>query len=125
VAPAPDGLGDHEDRFYAALADDFRTPAALREVFDWTAEANRRIDRGERVGAGALPEMLGVLGLETLLEPDPDEEIDPRALDLLSGREAARASGDYERADRIRDEIAALGYEVRDTPQGARLASSR
>ena len=53
------------------LADDFNTPAARAVLFEWVGEANRRLDAGETVAAsGALAEMLGVLGLENLLEDD-------------------------------------------------------
>ena len=52
-------------RFFAALADDFNTPSALAAMWDWIREANRRDDP---VGDRDLREMLGVLGLENLLE---------------------------------------------------------
>jgi cysteinyl-tRNA synthetase len=39
----------------------------------------------------------------------------------MEEREAARAARDYERADRIRDELGSRGYDVRDTAQGPRL----
>ena len=44
---------------------------------------------------------------------------------LLREREEARAAGDFELADRRRDELAALGFEVRDTPEGPRLVRRR
>jgi cysteinyl-tRNA synthetase len=48
-------------------------------------------------------------------------EADSEALELLSEREEARAARDFARADRIRDLLAERGWEVRDTPEGARL----
>jgi cysteinyl-tRNA synthetase len=39
----------------------------------------------------------------------------------MAARERARAERDFEQADRIRDELASRGYEVRDTPDGPRL----
>jgi cysteinyl-tRNA synthetase len=39
----------------------------------------------------------------------------------LREREEAREARDFDRADRLRDELADRGYEVRDTPEGARL----
>src|SRR5205807_54896 len=45
----------------------------------------------------------------------------PEALRLLDEREQARARRDYDAADRKRDELSALGFEVRDTPDGPRL----
>jgi cysteinyl-tRNA synthetase len=117
-APA-DGIEPYAERFFAALADDFNTPAARAAVFDWISDANRRLDAGERLGRGALGEMLAVLGLENLLEVD--EAPPPEAERLLEEREAARAARDFATADAKRDELAALGWTVRDTPEGPKL----
>src|ERR671931_104132 len=84
---------------------------ALEEVFELVAEGNRRPLPGARA---ALEKMLPLLGLETMLAPAG--AIDPEAGRLMSDRERARAEGDFERADRIRDELGSRGYEVRDTP---------
>ncbi len=119
-APDPAGIEEYAERFFDALAEDFNTPAARAVLFDWVSEANRRLEHGERVGAGRLPEMLHLLGLEELLGPDeggPDGE----ARVLLEEREEARRTRDFELADRKREELAEMGYEVRDTPMGARL----
>ena len=108
------------DAFLAALADDFNTPRALAVLFDLISEGNRRELTGARA---ALEEMLPLLGLEALLAP-PDAA-DSEAERLLAEREEARAARDFERADRLRDELAGRGYEVRDTPEGARLVRRR
>ena len=41
--------------------------------------------------------------------------------ELADRREAARSARDFAEADRLRDELAERGWEVRDTPDGARL----
>jgi cysteinyl-tRNA synthetase len=115
-APGPDELAE---AFFDALADDFNTPQARAVLFEWVAEANRRIDAGEPVGPGRLGEMLHALGLETLLEGEGEAPEELR--DLAAERDEARAARDFERADRIRDELAGAGWEIRDTPEGARL----
>jgi cysteinyl-tRNA synthetase len=117
-----DGIEPYAERFFAALADDFNTPAARAAMFDWIAEGNRRLDAGERLGPGALREMLWVLGLDNLL--DTAEDADPEAERLLEEREAARAARDFDTADAKRDELAALGWDVRDTPEGPKLVRS-
>jgi cysteinyl-tRNA synthetase len=117
-ADAP-GLDDHVETFFDALADDFNTPQARAVLFEWVAEANRRIDAGEAVGPGRLGEMLYALGLETLLEADAEA---PEELQRLAAeRDEARSARDFERADQIRDQLAESGWEIRDTPEGARL----
>jgi cysteinyl-tRNA synthetase len=50
-----------------------------------------------------------------------EHETDERAAELMVEREAARAGKDFARADAIRDELAELGYEVRDSSEGPRL----
>ena len=122
AAAAPPDADACAERFFDALADDFNTPAARAELFGWIAEANRRIDEGERIGPGRLAEMLQVLGLETLLETDaPDAD----AEQLLREREDARAARDFATADARREELAARGWTVRDTPDGPQLVRSR
>ena len=118
-APEPDGLADHAERFWDHLADDFNTPAARGVLFEWAREANRRLDRGEAVGVGALGELLWALGLESLLEAE--EAAGAEAESMMAEREQAREARDFERADRLRDELVARGWQVRDTPQGPRL----
>ena len=105
------------ERFFDALAADFNTPRALAAVFDWVREANRS---DEPVGDDDLREMLDVFGLANLLERDKSEA--PAAVvRLLEARERARAVRDYGEADRLRGEIGALGWEVRDGPAGPEL----
>ena len=113
------GLDQFLDPFFDALADDFNTPQARAVLFEWVAEANRRMDDGQRLGPGRLREMLYALGLETLLEVE--EEAPEELQQLAAERGEARAARDFERADRIRDQLADAGWEIRDTPEGARL----
>jgi cysteinyl-tRNA synthetase len=111
-----EAVGRWREQFLDALRDDFNTPRALAALFEVIAEGNRRALPGAR---GALEEMLPLLGLESLLEPE--EVSDSEAEALLREREEAREARDFDRADRLRDELADRGYEVRDTPEGARL----
>jgi cysteinyl-tRNA synthetase len=113
---SPEDLAHFRDRFFDALAEDFGTPAALAALFEWVREANKR----EGVGDSHLREMLGVLGLENLLDI-PVAEVDAEARELLERRERARAERDFEEADRLRDELVARGWDVRDGPDGPEL----
>jgi cysteinyl-tRNA synthetase len=102
--------------FSDALANDFNTPTAMAEVFDMVTEGNRR----DLLGAPeAMRDMLSVLGLGSLA--DVEESTDERAKQLLAEREEARVAKDFGRADEIRDRLAALGWEVRDSADGAKL----
>ena len=104
--------------FREALADDFNTPRAMAEVFELVGEANRE----EIPGASeALAEMLELVGLGSLAQPDQGAGANSEAERLLLEREEARGTKDFERADELRDRLAALGWEVRDGADGAKL----
>jgi cysteinyl-tRNA synthetase len=113
--PDPE-VADSTEQFLAALADDFNTPRAFAALSELISEGNRRELPGAR---GALEEMLPLLGLESLLAPA--EAADPEAKRLMAEREEARSARDFDRADRLRAELAERGYQVRDTPEGPRL----
>jgi cysteinyl-tRNA synthetase len=113
---SPPELAVHRDAFFDALADDFNTAKALAALYEWIGEANKLA--GE-VGDGHLREMLSVLGLEALLEPEAGPP--PEALELAERRAAARAARRWDEADRLRDDLRAMGWEVRDGPQGPEL----
>jgi cysteinyl-tRNA synthetase len=113
---SPDDLAPLKDRFFDALAEDFNTPAALAVVFDWVREANKRED----VGRDDLVEMLGVLGLDNLLVAD-ETAAPAQVVQLAEARQAARAEKDFAESDRLRDEIAAAGWVVRDVADGYEL----
>ena len=75
--------------------------------------------RARRVGRGGCGEMLYALGLETLLEAD--EEAPEELQQLAAERDEARAARDFERADRIRDQLAERAGRSATPPTGARL----
>ncbi len=115
AGPSPES---RREAFRDALADDFNTPRAMAEVFELVGEANR----GDVSGASeVLAEMLALVGLSSLTQPDQGAEADDGARKLLEERQAARAAKDFGRADEIRDELAELGWEVRDGAEGAKL----
>jgi cysteinyl-tRNA synthetase len=97
-----------QDRLEAVLDDDFNTPDALALFHEW-----RRRGLAEDLLAG-----LEVFGLASLAE----QEIAPaEVVDLAEARQAARAAKDFTESDRLRDEIAGLGWEVRDVAGGFEL----
>ncbi len=115
--PSPEWSAPLRERFFDALADDFKTPEALAAAFEWVREANR-----SEAGAGDadLREMLSVLGLDNLLDV-PEAEAPAEVHELVQARERARYNRDWSGADRLREEIRALGWDVRDSPNGPEL----
>ena len=67
-----------------------------------------------------LMELASVLGL---LQQDVEEEveIEPEIQALIDERQAARKAKDYARVDEIRDQLAAQGITLKDTPQGVQV----
>jgi cysteinyl-tRNA synthetase len=110
-ASVPAGEGEWE-RFVAALDDDFNTPEALAVMHGW---------RDHELLRAAL-EVFGLESLATVSEEAPAEVID-----LVERRTAARARGDYSEADRLRGEVEAAGWELRDIAEapGYRLVRRR
>ena len=109
--------GSAVDRFRDALADDFNTPRAMGELFDLVRAANQDDLQGS---GSAVREMLDLVGLGSLSQTEGDGP-DAEALELLEQRQKARAERDFEAADRIRDRLAELGWQVRDADDGATL----
>jgi cysteinyl-tRNA synthetase len=116
-AASPSWSAPLREEFFVALAEDFNTPRALAAAFDWVREANRS---SEPVGDADLREMLGVLALDNLLDVET-VEAPVEAAALLERRQAARAERDWAEADRLRDELRSLGWEIRDGPTGPEL----
>jgi cysteinyl-tRNA synthetase len=116
VGNSPQALAAHRDAFFDALADDYNTPRALAALAEWIRDANRA---DGPVGDAHLREMLAVLGLENLLEAG--EGAPAEVVELAQLRAAARADRDYAEADRLREELRARGWEVRDGAAGQEL----
>jgi cysteinyl-tRNA synthetase len=115
--PSPEWSAPLRARFFDALADDFRTPEALAAAFEWVREANRA---PAGTGDADLREMLSVLALDNLLD-SVDVVVPAGVVELRDARELARAARDYAEADRLREQILAQGWVVRDGPDGPEL----
>ena len=125
------GAGAVCAEFVAAMDDDLGTPAALAAVHDVVREGNTALAAGNRAAvAGALASvrgMLGVLGLDPLAPQWTESDgaglrdaVGRLVAVALEQRQAARARRDYAAADAIRDQLAAAGVAVEDTPNGPR-----
>jgi cysteinyl-tRNA synthetase len=96
------------DRLVEILDDDFNTPEALALIHDW---------RNRGLG-GDVREALRIFGLGSLAE----FEVAPlQVIELAEQRQRARADQNWPESDRLRDEIAKLGWVVRDTSDGFQL----
>ncbi len=108
VEHAGDGEPVEQERLAAALDDDFNTPDALAIFHDWRS-------RGLAADLRAGLELFGLGSLGDREAAPPD------VVALAEARQEARTAGDFAEADRLREEIAGLGWEVRDVPGGFEL----
>ncbi|MHB8243810.1 MAG: cysteine--tRNA ligase [Acidimicrobiales bacterium] len=109
------------EAFRERMDDDLDTPRAIALLFDATRSANVLLANGDVVaGLARGRQALDCLAAVGLL-PSTGRGVSPPAMCLADERDKARAARDWAAADRIRDELAALGYRVEDTSAGTRL----
>jgi cysteinyl-tRNA synthetase len=110
-----------------ALADDLNTPLAMAEMFKLLTAANTATTDAEKSAAKSA--LLGGGWLLGLLQDDPEAwfghadvaDVDADQIELLIlQRNEARAAKDFAQADRIRDELAAMGVVLEDSADGTR-----
>ena len=106
------------DAFHMAINDDLDMPTAL-SITRETARNNRIAPAERRRLILDFDRVLG-LSLDTV-QPRAPRAISAEAQTLVHERDAARAARDWKRSDQLRDQLKALGFEVRDTPQGTEL----
>ena len=111
-------LEPFRERFRGAIRDDLNAPRAL--AVTWEVARSEELSGAEK--ATLFRDFDEVLGID-LREAIPraeKQESDPRIDALVQQREEARAARDFAESDRIRDELAAEGIAVEDTPEGPR-----
>jgi cysteinyl-tRNA synthetase len=115
--------------FDAALADDFGTPGAFAALFGIVKAVNVALaGDGPPPASGQLREvrhlfveLLDVLGISGIDSDGGSGAVPTEVMDLLEQRQYARAGKDFAESDRLRDEIRALGWEIRDSPEGPQV----
>ncbi len=119
----PEWAAETRKGFAAAMDDDMNISGAMAAIFDTVhagniAMAETPLQAEEAVAVVNLwKELDAVLGI---LIPQ-EEAIPSEVTELLEARTAARAEKNWAESDRIRDALAALGWTVKDTPEGPKL----
>lgn len=120
----------YKDRFNEAMDDDFNTADAVSVIFELVRELNSltaaEMNPSKAFSQTALTflmELVDVLGL--LYGESAEKDISKEVEALIEARQAARKAKNWAEADRIRDEIKAMGIVLEDTPQGVRWSMAK
>ena len=121
-AALADTFDSYRQRFDEAMDDDFNTANAISVLFELvrainiaTADENQPTKAGAQACLDMVHEFTDVLGL---LYSRKEESLDAKVEQMIADRQAARAAKNWAEADRIRDELKAMGIELKDTKQG-------
>jgi cysteinyl-tRNA synthetase len=109
--------------FFTALDDDLNISGAMAVLFETLRESNRSMDEGRLAppqARGLLAWLARVDGV-LALQPDDVAAIPQEVEELLTDRAAARAAKEWKKSDELRDQIAALGWVVKDTKDGQKI----
>jgi len=128
VPEVPADAGAFAQSFHEAMQDDFNTSEALAVLFEMAKQINRLKKQGELQQAGALASALKAFGFVLgILQQDPnhflqgDSNQDASKIEaLIAARNQAREDKNWQQADQIRDQLAAMNIEIEDGPQGTR-----
>ncbi len=108
--------------FRSRMDNDLDTPGALAGVFELVTAAHSAADAGDEAEGGRLAKTAAVLLAALGLSLHGDEgEVDEESARLVVERDEARRARDFARADALRDELAARGWTVEDTPSGTAI----
>jgi cysteinyl-tRNA synthetase len=110
--------------FESAMEDDFNTPKAIAVIFELIRKVNPFLSEN-RIARSEAKKILEFLrSIDKILGfifEKKKEKIPKEILEMVKRREKLREQKQWKKADKIREEIKKLGWEVQDTPQGPKL----
>jgi len=111
---------DIKQGFIHAMDDDLNLPHAMAAIFKAIRQINRLIDSRRLSPADAEKILESFKSIDQVLKifNFTSAEMDPEIRELMTRRASARKQGDFETADRIREELQARGIEVHDQKIG-------
>jgi cysteinyl-tRNA synthetase len=121
-APEPTPLSAAREQFFAALDDDLNISGAMGHLFVLIRDSNAAMDTRTLTQAQAAQLLADWQQMNSVLTLERDAQVIPAEVTLLvEQRQQARAAKDWKKSDELRDEIAELGWIVKDTREGPKL----
>ena len=109
------------DEFATMMDDDFNTPEAIAAIFNGVRSMNASLrnskDSKESMKT-ALSNFDSVLSVLGIIIAQDGAKLTDKERSLIDEREAARANKDWDKADRIRDELISIGIRLKDQKTG-------
>ncbi len=113
-----------KNKFEKAMEDDFNTPKAMAIIFELIREVNPLLDQGT-IDKRAIKEILEFLKsvdeIFGFIFEQKKAKIPEKIKKLAQRRAKLRKEKKWKEADRVREEIKKLGYEIQDTPLGTKI----
>ncbi len=121
-----DTIDGFRQQFITAMDDDFNTADAVSAIFELVRQINTDCDRNPlpskeyfTYAQTLFDTLLDVMGI--VIPQQQEEQLPAQVQELVERRAQARKEKNFALADQLRDEIAALGYEVKETRQGTQI----
>ena len=117
-------LDKHKEKFIEVMDDDLNTADGIAAIFELVSDVNLAVKDGSsksyaKAALAKIKELTEVLGL--FGGKDEEEGLGDDIQALIDERQAARKEKNWARADEIRDQLAAMGITLKDTPQGVQV----
>jgi cysteinyl-tRNA synthetase len=121
--PTPNAQRSIQPDFENALDDDLNISAALGFLFESIRETNRAMDENKLDAASASAWLDWWKRINTVLDLEAEVEImiPTEVAQLAQERENARREKNWKLSDELREQISAIGWQVRDTKDGPKL----
>ncbi len=114
-----------KEDFITSMDDDLNTADAITAIFNLVREANEALaaqnvdEKSLKAVLDIIIELTDVLGIE--FDDDKAGDIPSEVMDLVSKRTAAKKERNFALADELRDKVTAMGYVIKDTPNGPQV----
>lgn len=118
-------FASYKDKMIEAMDDDFNTGGGIAAIYDLVRDLNLALNSQNPASKGAITEGKKLLDEMTTLfgfvrTGDDDSALKEEIESAIEARRQAKLAKNYAEADRIRNDLAARGIILQDTPQGTK-----